>query len=67
LGAARTLGAIQLCAQLTAFQKSAAPDRTGLSGENTAALRRVVAETDKALEQLEKFFETMLVGAEVNT
>lgn len=67
LGAARTLGAIQLCAQLTAFQKSAAHDRTGLSGENAAALRRVVAETDKALEQLEKFFETMLLGAEAST
>ena len=64
LGAARTLGAIQLCARLTAFQKSIAPDRTGFSKENAVALTHVIAETDKALQQLEIFFQAKLVGAE---
>ena len=66
LGAARTLGAFRLAAQLTEFQKSQPRDSSVLHPPNTEALERVIAETDVALEHLEAFFQARLVGTEAS-
>ena len=64
LGAARTLGAVTLCAQLGAFQKSHPRDSAVFTAEHGAGLRRVIAETGLALEELEAFFQANLIGEE---
>ncbi len=66
LGAARTLGALRLAAQLNEFQKSQPRDGSVFHTQNTEALERVIAETDVALEHLEAFFQARLVGTEAN-
>jgi CheY-like chemotaxis protein len=66
LGAARTLGALRLAAQLNEFQKSQPRDGSVLHAQNTEALERVIAETDVALENLEAFFQARLVGTEAS-
>jgi CheY-like chemotaxis protein/HPt (histidine-containing phosphotransfer) domain-containing protein len=66
LGAARTLGALRLAAQLNEFQKSQPRDGSVFHAQNTEALERVIAETDVALEHLEAFFQARLVGTEAN-
>lgn len=62
LGAARTLGAPGLCAQLNEFQKLQPRDSSVFHPQNTEVLKRVIAETDLALEHLEAFFQTALMG-----
>jgi HPt (histidine-containing phosphotransfer) domain-containing protein len=66
LGAARTLGALRLAAQLNEFQKSQPSDGSVFHAQNTEALERVIAETDVALEHLEAFFQARLVGTEAS-
>ena len=66
LGAARTLGALSLVAQLNEFQKSQPRDGSVFHAQNTEALERVIAETDVALEHLEAFFQARLVGTEAS-
>jgi CheY-like chemotaxis protein/HPt (histidine-containing phosphotransfer) domain-containing protein len=66
LGAARTLGALRLAAQLNEFQKSQPSDGSVFHAQNTEALEHVIAETDVALENLEAFFQARLVGTEAN-
>jgi ABC-type multidrug transport system ATPase subunit len=65
LGAARTLGAISLCAQLNEFQKLQPRDSSIFYAQNTEALKRVIKETDIALQHLEAFFQAALVREEV--
>jgi HPt (histidine-containing phosphotransfer) domain-containing protein len=64
LGAARTLGAVTLCAQLGAFQKSYPRDSAVFSAEHGAELRQVIAETDRTLQELEIYFQANLISAE---
>jgi CheY-like chemotaxis protein/HPt (histidine-containing phosphotransfer) domain-containing protein len=64
LGAARTLGAVTLCAQLGAFQKSYPRDSAVFSAEHGAELRLVIAETDRTLQELEIYFQANLIGEE---
>jgi CheY-like chemotaxis protein len=64
LGAARTLGAVTLCAQLGVFQKSHTRDSAVFTAEHGAGLRRVIAETGLALQELEAFFQANLIGEE---
>ncbi len=66
LGAARTLGAIQLAQQVTEFQKLQLRDSSVLNAWNREVLRNLITEIDLALEALEAFFQAALVGAEVN-
>jgi signal transduction histidine kinase len=66
LGAARTLGALSLCAQLNEFQKLQPRDGSVFQSQSAAALERLIAETDVALEHLEAFFQARLVGAEAS-
>jgi signal transduction histidine kinase len=66
LGAARTLGALSLCAQLTEFQKLQPRDSSVFHVQSAAALERLIAETDVALEHLEAIFQARIVGAEVS-
>ncbi|MCA3273241.1 MAG: response regulator [Roseomonas sp.] len=66
LGAARTLGAIQLAQQVTEFQKLQLRDSSVLNAWNGEVLRNLITEIDLALEALEAFFQAALVGAEVN-
>ncbi|MFM7415927.1 MAG: ATP-binding protein, partial [Alphaproteobacteria bacterium] len=62
LGAARTLGAMQLAAQVTAFQQLQPRNNSVFQTQSASALRRVIAETDIALQHLEVFFDAMLIG-----
>ncbi|MCA3274095.1 MAG: response regulator [Roseomonas sp.] len=66
LGAARTLGAIQLAQQVTEFQKLQLRDSSVLNAWNREVLRNLITEIDLALEALEAFFQAALVGAEVH-
>ena len=66
LGAARTLGAFSLCAQLNEFQKLQPRDGSVFHAQSAAALERLITESDVALEHLEAFFQARLVGAEAS-
>jgi HPt (histidine-containing phosphotransfer) domain-containing protein len=66
LGAARTLGAMQLAKEVTEFQKLQPRDSGVFLVQNTAALKLLIGETDLALEYLEAFFQASLVGAEAH-
>jgi HPt (histidine-containing phosphotransfer) domain-containing protein len=66
LGAARTLGALSLCAQLNEFQKLHPRDGSVFQAQSAAALERLIAETHTTLEHLEAFFQARLVGAEAS-
>ena len=63
-GAARTLGAFDLAQKLTEFQKLQPRESSVFEARSAAALERLIAETDDALEHLEAFFQARLVGAE---
>jgi HPt (histidine-containing phosphotransfer) domain-containing protein len=60
LGAARTLGAQVLSAELNAFQKLQPRESTVFPAENAHALRRVIDETNLALANLEAFASEIL-------
>jgi CheY-like chemotaxis protein len=62
LGAARTLGAMQLAERVTEFQKLQPRDSSVFSVQSAEALGRVIAETNTALEALEAFFQSSLIG-----
>ncbi|MCA3359451.1 MAG: PAS-domain containing protein [Roseomonas sp.] len=66
LGAARTLGAMQLAAQITEFQQLQPRDSAVFHGRNAKALERIIDAIDIALEHLEAFFQANLVGTELN-
>jgi signal transduction histidine kinase/CheY-like chemotaxis protein len=65
LGAARTLGALGLCARINELQKNLTRDSAALDEENAAILSDVVAAADDALHGLEAYFQTHLVGEQV--
>jgi CheY-like chemotaxis protein len=65
LGAARTLGALGLCARINELQKNLTRDSAALDEENAAILADVVAAADDALYGLEAYFQTHLVGEQV--
>ena len=62
LGAARTLGAMQLAQHVTEFQKLQPRESGVFQVQSAEALRRVIAETNIALEALEAFFHSALIG-----
>ena len=64
LGAARTLGAMRLAREVTEFQKLQPRESGVFLTQNTPALKRLIGETDLALEYLEAFLQAKLVGAE---
>jgi CheY-like chemotaxis protein len=65
LGAARTLGALGLCARINELQKRLPRDRAALGAEEVAILATVVAAADEALHHLEAYFQTHLIGEQV--
>jgi CheY-like chemotaxis protein len=65
LGAARTLGALGLCARINELQKRLPHDSTALGQEDAAVLAQVVAASDDALHHLEAYFQTHLLGEQV--
>ena len=66
LGAARTLGAMQLAQYVTELQKLQPSDSAIFHARNTQALQHLIGAIDIALEHLEAFFQARLVGVEVN-
>ncbi|MFO0187406.1 MAG: ATP-binding protein, partial [Alphaproteobacteria bacterium] len=62
LGAARTLGAMQLAQHVTEFQKLQPRESGVFQVQSAEALRRVIAETNIALDALEAFFHSALIG-----
>jgi hypothetical protein len=65
LGAARTLGALGLCARIIALQNHLPRDSAALDEEDAAILADIVAAADDALQSLEAYFQTHLVGEQV--
>jgi signal transduction histidine kinase/CheY-like chemotaxis protein/HPt (histidine-containing phosphotransfer) domain-containing protein len=65
LGAARTLGAQVLSAELIAFQKLQPRESTVFLQENTDALRRIIDETDMALRNLEVLCQENFISEKV--
>jgi len=65
LGAARTLGALRLCARINELQKRLPHDSTALGQEDAAVLAQVVTAADDALHHLEAYFQTHLLGEQV--
>jgi len=65
LGAARTLGAQVLSAELNAFQKLQPRESTVFPVENAHALRRVIDETNLALANLEAFCQRNFISEKV--
>ena len=65
VGAARTLGALALCAKLNELQKRLPRDSTTLAAEEATLLAGIIATADDALLHLEAYFETHLVGEHV--
>jgi CheY-like chemotaxis protein/HPt (histidine-containing phosphotransfer) domain-containing protein len=65
LGAARTLGAQVLSAELNAFQKLQPRESTVFPAENAHALRRVIDETNLALANLEAFCQRNFISEKV--
>lgn len=66
LGAARTLGAMQLAQQVAEFQKLQPRDSGVFHSRNTEMLKHLIGAIDIALEHLESFFQARLVGVEAN-
>ena len=62
LGAARTLGAQALSAELNEFQKRQPRESAIFHAENTNALKRVIEETDVALRVLDAFCQEAFVA-----
>ena len=62
LGAARTLGAMQLAEQVAAFQQLQPRNSSVFQIQNIPPLKRIIAETDIALKHLEAFFDEALIG-----
>jgi CheY-like chemotaxis protein len=62
LGAARTLGAMQLAEQVAAFQQLQPRNSSVFQMQNIPALKSIIAETDIALKHLEAFFDEALIG-----
>jgi signal transduction histidine kinase/DNA-binding response OmpR family regulator len=62
LGAARTVGARALSAELNEFQKRQPRESAIFHAENANALKRVIDETDVALRELEAFCQEAFVA-----